>query len=57
MTPKTGDIAFYAPWGNLAIFYRDGHHSPGLIKLGTIDSNAEAFNVSGSLMATIEVSK
>ena len=57
MTPKAGDIAFYAPWGNLAIFYRDGHHSPGLIKLGTIDSNAEVFNVSGSLMATIEVSK
>ena len=57
MTPKAGDIAFYAPWGNLAIFYRDGHHSPGLIKLGSIDSNAEAFNVSGSLIATIEVSK
>lgn len=23
--PKAGDLAFYAPWGNLALFYRDGH--------------------------------
>jgi len=57
ITPKSGDIAFYAPWGNLAIFYRDGHHSPGLVKLGEIISNAEAFNVSGSLSVTIEASK
>jgi hypothetical protein len=57
ITPKSGDIAFYAPWGNLAIFYRDGHHSPGLIKLGEINSNAEAFHVPGSLNVTIEASK
>ena len=37
ITPKAGDIAFYAPWGNLAIFYGDGHHSPGLIALGRIE--------------------
>ena len=55
ITPKAGDITFYAPWGNLAIFYRDGHHSPGLIKLGTIDANADAFNFSGSKQATIEI--
>lgn len=40
VTPKSGDIAFYAPWGNLAIFYRDGHHSPGLIILGRLDDPA-----------------
>jgi hypothetical protein len=27
-TPKAGDLAYYAPWGNLAFFYRDGQHSP-----------------------------
>ncbi|WP_392872021.1 cyclophilin-like fold protein [Streptomyces sp. LN499] len=32
--PKAGDLAFYAPWGNLALFYRDGHPSPGLVILG-----------------------
>ena len=53
--PSVGDIAYYAPWGNLAIFYRDFGHSPGLIKLGKIDSGVEAFNISGSMKATIEV--
>jgi hypothetical protein len=37
VTPHAGDVAFYAPWGNLALFYRDGHHSPGLIPLGRIE--------------------
>lgn len=37
-TPRAGDIAFYAPWGNLAIFYGDGRHSPGLIPLGRIEA-------------------
>ncbi|WP_406517067.1 cyclophilin-like fold protein [Streptomyces sp. NBC_00134] len=32
--PKAGDLAFYAPWGNLALFYRDGHPSPGLVIFG-----------------------
>jgi len=36
--PRAGDICYYAPWGNIAIFYKDFRHSPGLIKLGRIDS-------------------
>lgn len=55
INPKAGDIAFYAPWGNLAIFYRDGHHSPGLIKLGKMDSSMEVFKASDSMKATIEI--
>lgn len=38
-TPHKGDIAFYAPWGNLCIFYRDFRYSPGLVKLGKIDGD------------------
>ncbi len=52
--PSVGDIAFYAPWGNLAIFYRDAKYANGLIILGKIDSDAAAFNVPGSLKVTIE---
>jgi len=37
MTPKTGDLTYYAPWGNLAIFMRDFRHSNGLLPLGRID--------------------
>jgi hypothetical protein len=41
--PSVGDIAYYAPWGNIAIFYRDFGFSEGLIKLGHIASGIEEF--------------
>jgi hypothetical protein len=40
--PVAGDLGYYAPWGNLALFYRDGHHSPGLVRLGRVESDVEA---------------
>ena len=52
--PAVGDIAYYAPWGNLAIFYKGFGYSRGLIGLGRIDSGIEALNVPGSLKVTIE---
>jgi hypothetical protein len=52
--PSVGDIAYYAPWGNLAIYYRDFGYSNGLVILGKIDGGMEAFGVSGSVNATIE---
>jgi hypothetical protein len=53
--PSIGDIAYYAPWGNLALFYRDFGYSRGLIKLGAIESGGAALNRSGTLRATIEL--
>jgi hypothetical protein len=52
--PSVGDIAYYAPWGNLAIFYKDQGYANGLIKLGRIDSGIEALSVPGSLKVTID---
>jgi len=52
--PSIGDIAYYAPWGNLAVFYRDFGYSDGLIKLGTIDSGVDVLNRPGPLRVTIE---
>lgn len=52
--PDVGDIAYYAPWGNLAIFYRDFGYSPGLIRLGRFDAGVEALDIRGPLKATIE---
>lgn len=57
MRPKRGDITSYTPWGNFAIFYRDGHDSPGLIRLGHISSGIEALEFSGPQKATIELVK
>jgi hypothetical protein len=39
--PDVGDIAYYAPWGNLAMYYRDFGYSVGLVKLGRIESGVE----------------
>ena len=40
--PSTGDITYYAPWGNLAIFYKDFSDSRGLIRLGAFDGPIDA---------------
>jgi hypothetical protein len=53
--PSVGDITLYAPWGNLAIFYKDFSYSKGLISLGKITSGIEALNVSGPLKAKFEL--
>ena len=38
---KIGDISYYAPWGNLALFYRDGPAaSADLLILGHLDASA-----------------
>lgn len=52
--PEVGDITYYAPWGNLALFYRDFGYSPGLIRLGRFDADVDMIRTKGSLKATIE---
>lgn len=52
--PDVGDITYYAPWGNLAIFYRDFGYAAGLVKLGRIDVGVEALSVTGPIPVTIE---
>ncbi|MEU1038907.1 cyclophilin-like fold protein [Streptomyces sp. NPDC005907] len=38
---KIGDVAYYAPWGNLALFYQDGPAaSADLLVLGHLDVGA-----------------
>lgn len=46
-TARPGDITCYAPWGNLALFYRDGPIAPpGLVYLGRFEGDvAEALRV------------
>jgi hypothetical protein len=35
-----GDMTVYAPWGNLAIFYRDFTYSDDLFRLGSLEPGA-----------------
>ena len=53
--PAVGDIAYYAPWGNLAMYYNDFGYSNGLVILGKIDGDIETLNVPGSVEVTIKL--
>lgn len=53
--PSVGDIAYYAPWGNLALFYKDFGYSRGLVKLGALDAGADALRRPGPLRARMEL--
>ncbi len=53
--PSIGDIAYYAPWGNLALFYKDFGYSKGLIRLGRITNGVEHLKYPGTKKATIKL--
>jgi hypothetical protein len=53
--PGVGDITYYAPWGNLAMFYRDFGYSPGLAKLGSLDAGVETLRRPGPVSGKIEL--
>jgi hypothetical protein len=55
--PSVGDITYYEPWDNIALFYKDFGYSNGLISLGKITSGLEAFEVSGTIIAKFELDK
>lgn len=55
--PLAADISYYAPWCNLAIFYKDGHLSSGLVRLGRIDSGLEILQHTGGTEMRIERSQ
>ena len=51
-----GDFCYYAPWGNLAIFYKGMGHSTSLYVLGRLESGKEDLAAMGkSFKATIEL--
>jgi hypothetical protein len=55
--PSVGDITLYAPWGNIALFYKDFGYSNGLISLGKVTSGMEAFMIKGSVTVKFELGK
>jgi len=55
MDPDVGDLTYYAPWGNLAIFYRDFGYANGLVKLGRVDSRIDALaHLGGDFVVHLE---
>lgn len=53
-TERPYDLCYYAPWGNLALFYAGYRWSRGLIRLGRLDEGHEALHVPGKFPLRIE---
>ncbi len=54
-TPQIGDFSYYAPWGNVSVFYKNFRYSNLLYKLGTIESGTEILgNMNSDFEVTIE---
>ena len=59
-TYEVGQIAYWAPGPDVAIYYRqDGQPipDPGIVVLGTINCGVEAFDVPGATRVTIDLVK
>jgi hypothetical protein len=56
-TYALGDVAYWSPGPDVAVYYRDDGEripDPGIIVIGNITSGLEAFDVPGSVNVTIE---
>lgn len=51
--PSAGDLCYYAPWGNLAIFHKGFAYSSGLVRLGRLESGLEAMRRQGPLTVVL----
>lgn len=53
--PSVGDFAYYSPWGNIIMYYKDAGYANGVIKLGEIESGVEKLgNINGDVTVKIE---
>jgi hypothetical protein len=52
--PQAGDLAYYAPWGNLALFHRGAAPARGLIRLGRLDGDLAPLRRPGPMRLRIE---
>lgn len=52
--PQAGDLAYYSPWGNLALFHRGAAPAHGLIRLGRIDGDLAPLRRPGPIRLRIE---
>lgn len=54
--PVIGDFAYYAPWGNLSIFYHDFKYSQNLVSIGRMQAGVEKLaNRTGDITVSIEL--
>lgn len=50
-----GDLAYYAPWGDIIVYYADYQYSSGLIRLGRIEGSLQPLLRQASYSVHIEL--
>jgi hypothetical protein len=50
----SGDVAYFAPWGNIIFYHGSYSYWPGLIRLGRVDGNTDPLLAKGSFPLRIE---
>ena len=53
--PSIGDLTYYAPWGNIALFNKNFGYAKGLISLGRITNGFEHFKTDHPMTIKIEL--
>ncbi len=54
-SPAAGDICYFAPWGNLALYHGGYSNYPGLIRLGKLDTGPAPLLIKGEFPLRIEL--
>ena len=49
-----GDLAYYAPWGNLAFFRSNYRYSTGLIRIGRMNDAVQPLHIRGTFALRID---
>ena len=53
--PSVGDLALFAPWGDIVLYYGDAGYYDGIIKMGHVESGIERLaNMKGDFSVKIE---
>jgi hypothetical protein len=52
---QPGDLCYFAPWGNLALFYSGYRYSKGLIRLGRFENGFDPLLAAGAFPLRIEL--
>ena len=53
--PSDGELAYYAPWGNICFYYHDFGYSTGLVPLGIIESGRKSLtSLDGDFTVKVE---
>ncbi|MFC6067405.1 cyclophilin-like fold protein [Streptomyces ochraceiscleroticus] len=56
--PQVGDLGYYAPWGNVVLYYGDVGRWDGIARIGHIHGNLSAISdQTGDFTATLEAAK